>query len=97
MCIARDGLNVVLTIDAVVRHIVETALADALQKASRRASITGIVMRPQTGRNSGDGVAAELRPGNQPSTITPETRNRALSRRRRNPARPSKSSSCPAR
>jgi cell division protein FtsI (penicillin-binding protein 3) len=45
---ARDGLNVVLTIDAAVQHIVETALADAMQKHTPK-SITGIVMRPSTG------------------------------------------------
>ena len=45
---ARDGLNVVLTIDAAIQHIVETALADAMQKHTP-ASITGIVMRPRTG------------------------------------------------
>ncbi len=30
---AQDGLNVVLTIDAAVQHIVETALADAMARA----------------------------------------------------------------
>lgn len=45
---ARDGLNVVLTLDAAIQHIVETALADALQKHTP-ISITGIVMRPRTG------------------------------------------------
>ena len=45
---ARDGLNVVLTIDAAIQHIVETALADAMQKHTP-ISITGIVMRPRTG------------------------------------------------
>ncbi len=56
---ARDGLNVVLTIDAAIQHIVETALADAMQKHTpaqhhrhRYASAHG--------RDSGDGVAAEF-------------------------------------
>ena len=48
MFMPRDGLNVVLTIDSAVQHIVETALADALQKHTPK-SITGIVMRPRTG------------------------------------------------
>ncbi len=45
---AKNGLNVVLTIDAAVQHIMETALADAVKEHSP-ASITGIVMRPRTG------------------------------------------------
>jgi len=35
---ARDGLNVVLTLDAAIQHIVETSLADALQKHTPSAS-----------------------------------------------------------
>jgi cell division protein FtsI/penicillin-binding protein 2 len=45
---AEDGLNVVLTIDSVVQHILETALADALEKHSP-TNISGIVIRPATG------------------------------------------------
>ena len=45
---AQNGLNVVLTIDAAVQHIVETALAAALEKHGPQ-SITGIVLRPRTG------------------------------------------------
>jgi cell division protein FtsI/penicillin-binding protein 2 len=45
---ARDGLNVVLTIDSVIQHIVETALAEAMEKHSP-VSISGIVVRPRTG------------------------------------------------
>jgi cell division protein FtsI/penicillin-binding protein 2 len=45
---SRDGLNVVLTIDSVVQNIVETALAEAMQKHTP-VSITGIVVRPRTG------------------------------------------------
>ena len=44
----EDGLNVVLTIDSVIQHIVETALADAMVKQSP-ISISGIVVRPRTG------------------------------------------------
>ncbi len=72
----RDGLNVVLTIDSVVQHIVETALADALQKHMPR-SITGIVMRPKTGEILAMASLPNYDP-NQPNTITPETRNRVL-------------------
>jgi len=45
---ARDGLNAVLTLDAAVQQIVETALAEALQKHTP-LSITAIVTRPRTG------------------------------------------------
>ncbi len=44
----RDGLNVVLTIDSVVQNIVESALAEAMEKHSP-LSISGIVVRPRTG------------------------------------------------
>ena len=72
----RDGLSVVLTIDSVVQHIVETALAEALQKHTPR-SITGIVMRPKTGEILALASLPNYDP-NQPNTITPETRNRVI-------------------
>jgi cell division protein FtsI/penicillin-binding protein 2 len=45
---ARDGLNVVLTVDAVIQHIVETELAEAMEKHTP-ISISGLVIRPSTG------------------------------------------------
>jgi len=45
---AQDGLNVVLTVDSVIQQIVETALAEAMEKHSP-TNISGIVMRPSTG------------------------------------------------
>lgn len=45
---AQSGLNVVLTIDAAVQHIVETALTNAMARHAPE-SITGIVLRPRTG------------------------------------------------
>src|SRR6266446_1190393 len=45
---ARDGLNVVLTIDSVIQNIVETALAEAMEQHAP-ISISGIVVRPRTG------------------------------------------------
>jgi len=74
--LARDGLNVVLTIDSAVQHIVETALADALQKHTPK-SITGIVMRPRTGEILAMASLPNYDP-NQSATITPETRNRVI-------------------
>ena len=46
--LARDGLNVMLTIDARVQDIVESELAKAM-KDHEPVSVTGIVMRPRTG------------------------------------------------
>lgn len=45
---AQNGLNVVLTIDAQIQHIVESALTNAMAKHAPQ-SITGIVLRPRTG------------------------------------------------
>jgi cell division protein FtsI/penicillin-binding protein 2 len=72
----RDGLNVVLTLDSAVQHIVETALADAMQKHTPK-SVTGIVMRPKTGEILAMVSLPNYDP-NQPKTITPEARNRAI-------------------
>jgi cell division protein FtsI/penicillin-binding protein 2 len=44
----KDGLNVVLTIDSVIQHIVESALADAM-RVHTPISVSGIVIRPRTG------------------------------------------------
>ena len=73
---ARDGLNVVLTIDSAVQHIVETALAEALQKHTPK-SITGIVMRPRTGEILAMVSLPNYDP-NKSSSITPEARNRVI-------------------
>ena len=73
---ARDGLNVVLTVDAAVQHIVEEALAEGMQKHTPK-SITGIVMRPKTGEI----LAMASLPNydaNQSKTITTEARNRVI-------------------
>ena len=45
---ARDGLDVVLSIDAFIQHIVEEALAEGMEKFSP-LSICGVVVRPATG------------------------------------------------
>ncbi|HEX9046535.1 MAG TPA: penicillin-binding protein 2 [Verrucomicrobiae bacterium] len=73
---ARDGLDVVLTIDSAVEHIVETALADAMQKHTPK-SVTGIVMRPKTGEILAMASLPNYDP-NQSKSISPETRNRVL-------------------
>jgi cell division protein FtsI/penicillin-binding protein 2 len=72
----RDGLNVVLTLDAAIQNFVEVALADAMQKHTPK-SITGIVMRPRTGEILAMVTLPNYDP-NKPNTITPELRNRAI-------------------
>ncbi|HEX7653909.1 MAG TPA: penicillin-binding protein 2 [Verrucomicrobiae bacterium] len=73
---ARDGLNVVLTIDAAIQHIVEPALADAMEKYTPK-SVTGIVMRPRTGEILALVSMPNYDP-NQSRTITTEARNRVI-------------------
>ncbi|MBU6408757.1 MAG: hypothetical protein KGR98_00075, partial [Verrucomicrobia bacterium] len=72
----RDGLNVVLTIDSVIQHIVESALADAMQKHSP-LDATAIVVRPQTGEI----LALASLPAYDPNhlnTVTTKTRDRVI-------------------
>jgi len=45
---AKDGLNVVLTVDSVVQHVLESALAEGLQKYSPE-NVSGMIIRPRTG------------------------------------------------
>ncbi len=73
---ARDGMNVELTIDSVLQNILETGLADALKKHAPR-SISGIIIRPSTGEILAMATLPTYDP-NQPSTITPETRDRCI-------------------
>jgi cell division protein FtsI/penicillin-binding protein 2 len=73
---ARDGLNVVLTIDAAVQHIVEDELAKAMA-AHTPKSVTGVVMRPRTGEILAMVSLPNYDP-NQPNSITPETRDRVI-------------------
>jgi cell division protein FtsI/penicillin-binding protein 2 len=72
----RDGLNVVLTIDSEVQHIVETALAEALQKHTPQG-ITGIVLRPRTGEILALASLPSYDP-NKMNTVLPVTRNRVI-------------------
>jgi cell division protein FtsI/penicillin-binding protein 2 len=75
---AQNGLNVVLTIDAAVQHIVESALTNAMARHAPQG-ITGIVLRPRTGEI----LALASLPGFDPndfSTITTNTEpNRVIS------------------
>ncbi len=67
---AKNGLNVVLTIDAAIQHIVESALTNAMAKHAPQ-SITGIVMRPRTGEI----LALASLPGFDPNDLRTITTN----------------------
>jgi cell division protein FtsI/penicillin-binding protein 2 len=73
---ARDGLNAELTIDSVIQNILETELAQAMKEHTPR-SISGIVIRPSTGEILAMATLPNYDP-NQPSTISPETRDRCI-------------------
>jgi cell division protein FtsI/penicillin-binding protein 2 len=74
---ARDGMNVVLTVDSVIQHIVETALAEAVEKHSP-VSISGIVVRPRTGEILAMATLPNYDPNN-PGNFMPEARrNRVI-------------------
>ncbi len=74
----RDGLNVVLTIDSVVQHILESELADAMEQHTP-ISVSGIAVRPRTGEILGMATLPNFDPNN-PGRATPdERRNRVIS------------------
>jgi cell division protein FtsI/penicillin-binding protein 2 len=73
----RDGLNVVLTIDSVVQHIVESALAEAMEKHSP-ISISGIVMRPRTGEILALAKLPNFDPNNPGAASLDARRNRVI-------------------
>lgn len=73
---ARDGLDVVLTIDTVVQHIVEATLAEAKAKHSPK-SISGVVMRPKTGEILAMVSLPNYDPS-RPNTVSTNTRNRVI-------------------
>jgi cell division protein FtsI (penicillin-binding protein 3) len=73
----RDGYNVVLTIDGVVQHIVETALTNAMQKHSP-ISITGIVVRPQTGEILAMSMLPDFDPNNPGASPADDRRDRVI-------------------
>ena len=75
---ARDGLNVVLTLDAAIQHIVETSLADALQKHTP-ISITAVVMRPRTGEILAMASLPNYDPNNPGASPADARRNRVVS------------------
>jgi cell division protein FtsI/penicillin-binding protein 2 len=72
----RDGLSVVLTIDSVLQHIVESALADGFTQHSP-ISITGIMLRPKTGEILAMATLPNFNPNN-PGRDEAARRNRVI-------------------
>ena len=74
---ARDGLNVVLTIDSVIQNAVEKALADAMEKHTP-VSATGIVIRPKTGEILAMATAPTFDPNNPGGSSADARRDRVV-------------------
>jgi cell division protein FtsI/penicillin-binding protein 2 len=74
---ARDGLNVVLTIDSVIQHMVESELADAMEKHSP-ISASGIVIRPRTGEILAMATLPNFDPNNPGAASADARRNRIV-------------------
>jgi cell division protein FtsI/penicillin-binding protein 2 len=74
----RNGLNVVLTIDTVIQHILETTLADAMQKHTP-ISITGIIQRPRTGEILALATLPNFDPANPGAAPADARRDRVVS------------------
>jgi cell division protein FtsI/penicillin-binding protein 2 len=75
---ARDGLNVVLTIDTAVQNILETELADAMREHTP-AGITGIITRPVTGEILAMASFPNFDPNNLQTITTNNEQNRVIS------------------
>jgi cell division protein FtsI/penicillin-binding protein 2 len=90
----KDGVNVVLTIDSVIQHIVESAIAEGMEKWTP-ISISGLVIRPRTG----EVLALATLPNFDPTVPAPQRLTRggtASFATLRSRARRSKSWSFPA-
>jgi cell division protein FtsI (penicillin-binding protein 3) len=74
----HNGLNVTLTLDAVIQHIAETALADAVQKHSP-VSASAIVVRPRTGEILAMATLPNFDPNSPGAAPADARRNRVIS------------------
>jgi cell division protein FtsI/penicillin-binding protein 2 len=74
----RNGLNVALTIDSMIQHITESALADAMEKYSP-ISASAIVVRPKTGEILAMATLPNYDPNRAGSAKPDERRNRIIS------------------
>ena len=73
----RDGLNVVLTIDSAIQHILESALADGMDKNSP-LSISGMVVRPRTGEILAMATLPHFDPNHVEKSSVDDRRNRII-------------------
>jgi cell division protein FtsI/penicillin-binding protein 2 len=73
----HDGLNVALTIDSVIQHIVESALAEAMDKHTP-ISLSGIVVRPRTGEILALATLPNFDPNNPGAAPADARRNRVI-------------------
>ena len=74
----RPGLNVVLSIDMVIQSIVETHLAEAMQKHSP-LSASAVVMRPRTGEILAMATLPDYDPNRPGDVPADHRRNRVIS------------------
>ncbi len=74
---AKDGLNVVLTIDAGIQHIVETELAEAMKKHTP-ISASAIVVRPRTGEILAMATLPTFNPNDPGASQEAHRRNRII-------------------
>jgi cell division protein FtsI/penicillin-binding protein 2 len=73
----HDGFNVVLTLDAVLQSILETALAEAMERHTP-ISISGIVVRPRTGEVLALATLPNFDPNNPGGASAEARRNRVI-------------------
>jgi cell division protein FtsI/penicillin-binding protein 2 len=74
---ARDGLNVVLSVDSVIQSYLETALAEGMEQHAP-LSISGIVMRPRTGEILAMATLPNFDPNNPGLASADARRNRVI-------------------
>ncbi len=74
----RDGFNLVLTLDSVAQHIVELALAEAMEKHSP-VSVSGLVVRPSTGEILALATLPNYDPNSPGAASLDARRNRVIS------------------
>jgi cell division protein FtsI/penicillin-binding protein 2 len=73
----REGLTAVLTLDSVIQHILESALADAMEKHTP-ISACGLVIRPKTGEILAMATCPDFDPNNPGGASADARRNRII-------------------
>lgn len=74
---ARDGLNVVLTIDSFLQHALESVLAEGMEKNAPQ-SISGLIVRPRTGEILALATLPDFNPNNPGASDAAARRNRVI-------------------